>query len=81
MFGPAISKDLLYVFGFSITLYGLLIVPFLLILFLTGIALGIIGIAFVLRFGPSAEWFIWPLPAIITASSAALTRLQPAMRR
>lgn len=53
------------VFGFSITLYGLLVFPFLLVLFLTGIALGIIGIAFVLRFGPSAEWFIWPLPAII----------------
>lgn len=53
-------------FGFSIALLGLSAVPFLFILFLTGIALGIVGVAFVLRFGPSAEWFIWPLPAIIS---------------
>lgn len=53
-------------FGFSVALLGLAAVPFLFILFLTGIALGIIGVAFVLRFGPSAEWFIWPLPAIIS---------------
>lgn len=53
-------------FGFSVALFGLAAVPFLFILFLTGIALGIIGVAFVLRFGPSAEWFIWPLPAIIS---------------
>lgn len=51
-------------FGFSITTYGLLSLPFLLILFLGGIALGIFGVALVLRYGPSAEWFIWPLPAI-----------------
>ncbi len=53
-------------FGFSIMLLGVAVLPFLFILFLTGIALGIIGIAFVLRFGPSAEWFIWPLPAVIS---------------
>jgi ABC-2 type transport system permease protein len=36
------------------------------ILFLFGIALGITGCAAVLRFGPSAEWFIWPIPAVIS---------------
>lgn len=51
-------------FGFYITAYGLLALPFILILFLSGVALGILGAALVLRYGPSAEWFIWPLPAI-----------------
>ncbi len=53
------------VFDFSILSYGAAAFPFLITLFLLGIALGILGVAIVLRFGPSAEWFIWPLPAII----------------
>jgi len=36
------------------------------VLFLFGIALGIIGCAMVLRLGPSAEWFIWPIPALLS---------------
>jgi ABC-2 type transport system permease protein len=55
-----------FAFGFSIATYGLAAFPFLLILFFTGVALGIVGVALVLRFGPSAEWFIWPLPAVLT---------------
>jgi ABC-2 type transport system permease protein len=54
------------VFGLSFLSYGLLIIPALMILFLFGIALGITGCAAVLRFGPSAEWFIWPIPAVIS---------------
>ncbi len=59
---------LLAVFVFSLTLlpYGLLLIPFVFILLLFGIALGIVGAAIVLRLGPSAEWFIWPIPAIIS---------------
>jgi ABC-2 type transport system permease protein len=53
-------------FGFSITVYGILVIPFLFVLFLFGIALGIFGVAVVLRFGPAAEWFIWPVPAIVS---------------
>jgi len=53
-------------FGFSAVSYGLMVFPFLLILFFAGIALGIFGVAIVLRFGPSAEWFIWPMPAVLT---------------
>jgi ABC-2 type transport system permease protein len=40
--------------------------PFLLVLFLFGIAMGIFATAIVLRLGPAAEWFIWPLPALIS---------------
>jgi len=54
------------IFGLSFLVYGILIVPYLAILFLCGIALGIAGSAAVLRMGPAAEWFIWPLPALIS---------------
>jgi ABC-2 type transport system permease protein len=54
------------VFGLSFLSYGLVIVPCLLILFMFGIALGIIASAIVLRLGPAAEWFIWPIPAIVS---------------
>ena len=53
------------VFGLSISIYGLMFVPFLLVLFLFGIALGIFGSAVVLRLGPASEWFIWPIPGLI----------------
>jgi ABC-2 type transport system permease protein len=53
-------------FGLSFASYGAAILPFLLILFLFGIALGIVGVAVVLRFGPPAEWFVWPIPALIS---------------
>lgn len=53
-------------FGWSVFGYGLMILPFLMLLFLFGIALGIFSSAMVLRLGPSAEWFIWPIPALIS---------------
>ena len=54
------------VFGLSMFSYGLALIPFLLVLFLFGIAFGIFATAIVLRLGPAAEWFIWPLPALIS---------------
>jgi ABC-2 type transport system permease protein len=54
------------VFGLSLLVYGVMIVPFLLVLFLFGIALGIFGSAVVLRLGPAAEWFVWPIPAVVS---------------
>ena len=54
------------IFGLSFLAYGIVIVPYLMILFLCGIALGIAASAAVLRLGPAAEWFIWPLPAVIS---------------
>jgi ABC-2 type transport system permease protein len=53
-------------FGLSFLLYGAMLVPFFLVLFLCGIALGIVGTAIVLRLGPAAEWFIWPVPAMLS---------------
>jgi len=54
------------VFGLSFLAYGLVLIPFLLVLFLFGIALGVLGAAIVLRFGPASEWFIWPVPALVS---------------
>ena len=54
------------VFGLSLLSYGVLLVPFLLVLFLFGIALGIFGCAMVLRLGPASEWLIWPIPALLS---------------
>ncbi|MHB2025617.1 MAG: ABC transporter permease [Elusimicrobiota bacterium] len=53
------------IFGLSIFAYGALLAPFLLVLFLFGVALGVLAVALVLRFGPAAEWFVWPIPAMI----------------
>lgn len=54
------------VFGFSIFIYGASLALFLLILFFFGLALGIFGISIVLRPGPSAEWLVWPIPALLS---------------
>lgn len=54
------------VFGLSFFSYGMMLIPFLLVLFLFGIALGVFGSAVVLRLGPAAEWLIWPIPALIS---------------
>jgi ABC-2 type transport system permease protein len=53
-------------FGLSLASYGLAVLPFVLVLFLFGIALGIAGSAVVLRLGPAAEWFVWPVPALLS---------------
>ena len=54
------------VFGLSFAKYGVLLLPFFLILILFGVALGIVGTALVLRMGPAAEWFVWPIPALLS---------------
>ncbi len=53
-------------FGLSFAPYGALLGPLLGVLFVFGIALGVAGTALVLRLGPAAEWFIWPIPALIS---------------
>ena len=53
-------------FGLSFFVYGVMLIPFLLVLFGFGIALGIVASSLVLRLGPAAEWFVWPIPALIS---------------
>jgi ABC-2 type transport system permease protein len=54
------------IFGLNFFAYGIALIPFLMILFVCGIALGITATALVLRMGPAAEWFIWPIPAMLS---------------
>ena len=54
------------VFHLSFLAYGLPLIVFLLVLFLFGIALGVFASAMVLRLGPAFEWFVWPIPALIS---------------
>ena len=53
-------------FGLSFFRYGLMLIPFFLVLFLFGIALGIAAVGMVLRLGPASEWFVWPIPALLS---------------
>jgi ABC-2 type transport system permease protein len=53
-------------FGLSFAVYGAAVLPFVLVVWLFGIALGVVGAAVVLRLGPSAEWFVWPIPALVS---------------
>jgi ABC-2 type transport system permease protein len=53
-------------FGLKFFSMGLVLVPFLLVLFLFGIALGIFASSMVLRLGPASEWMVWPLPALLS---------------
>lgn len=57
-------------FGLSVLGYGIAVVPFILVLFLFGIALGILATAMVLRFGPASEWLVWPIPAMLSPFAA-----------
>jgi ABC-2 type transport system permease protein len=54
------------VFGLSFFVYGAALLPFVFVLFLSGITLGILGTAIVLRFGPASEWLIWPIPTMVS---------------
>jgi ABC-2 type transport system permease protein len=53
-------------FGLTLAAYGAAAMPFVLVLVLFGLALGIFGAAMVLRLGPASEWFIWPIPGILS---------------
>ena len=56
-------------FGYNIFKIGLLLLPFLLILFIFGMAMGIFVSALVFRLGPVAEWIGWPIPMVLSVFS------------
>jgi len=56
-------------FGYSIFNIGLLLMPFMFILFVFGIAMGIFVSAVIFRLGPSGEWLGWPLPLVLSLFS------------
>ena len=52
-------------FHFSLASLGVLGAPFVLVLFVFGVSLGIAASAVVLRLGPAGEWLVWPIPAVL----------------
>ncbi|HVN97896.1 MAG TPA: ABC transporter permease [Syntrophorhabdaceae bacterium] len=54
------------VFGYNILKIGVLLVPFMVILFIFGMAMGIFVSAMIFRLGPSAEWLGWPIPLVLS---------------
>jgi ABC-2 type transport system permease protein len=71
------------IFGLSFFTYGAMFLPFLFLLLFCGIALGIFCSAIVLRLGPASEWFVWPIPALITPFAGVfypIATLPPWMR-
>ena len=53
-------------FGYNMLKIGSLLFPFLLILLLFGISMGIFISAIIFRLGPSAEWLGWPIPMVLS---------------
>jgi ABC-2 type transport system permease protein len=72
-----------WLFGLPFFSMGLLLLPFLLVLFLFGIGLGVLASAMVLRLGPASEWLVWPIPALLSPFVGVfypLSTLPPWMR-
>jgi len=53
-------------FGYDIFKIGILLLPFIFILFLFGVALGIFASTLIFRLGPAAEWLVWPIPIVLS---------------
>ncbi len=53
-------------FGYNAFATGLLLLPFMVVLLLFGIAMGIFVSAVIFRLGPSAEWLGWPIPMVLS---------------
>lgn len=50
-------------FAYNIFQFGLFLIPFMAVLFIFGVAIGLLSLALIIRFGPSAETLTWALPA------------------
>lgn len=56
-------------FGYNILKIGVFILPFILILFIFGMAMGIFVSAVIFRLGTAAEWLGWPIPLVLSIFS------------
>lgn len=78
-------------FGYNFFKIGLWLLPFMGILFIFGMAMGIFVTAMIFRMGPAAEWLGWPISFILSifsgvfypiatlpAAFRVITRLTPA---
>lgn len=58
-------------FGYNIFKIGVMILPFMFILTVFGIAVGIFISGVIFRMGTSAEWLAWPIPVFLSIFSGA----------
>jgi ABC-2 type transport system permease protein len=56
-------------FGFDIFKIGLFLIPFMGVLFLFALAMGIFVSGVIFRLGPTAEWLGWPIPLVLSIFS------------
>jgi ABC-2 type transport system permease protein len=70
-------------FGYNALAVGLMLLPFMVILLLFGVAMGIFVSAVVFRLGPTAEWLGWPIPLVLSLFAGVyypVSTLPPALR-
>lgn len=53
-------------FGYNVLKIGIMLVPFIFILYVFGMAMGIFISGVIFRLGPSAEWIGWPIPLMMS---------------
>ncbi len=53
-------------FGYNIFKLGFYLFPFIIILFIFGMAMGLFVSGSIFRLGPSAEWLGWPIPLLMS---------------
>ncbi len=56
-------------FGYNLFQIGFLLLPFLAILFVFAMAMGIFISGMIFKLGPSAEWLGWPIPLVLSIFS------------
>ena len=58
-----------FMFGYNIFVLGIFILPFILILIIFAIAVGIFVTGMIFKFGTTAEWVAWPIPFVLSIFS------------
>jgi ABC-2 type transport system permease protein len=56
-------------FGYNFFILGFYLLPFILALFIFGVAMGLFVTAMIFRLGPAAEWLGWPIPFVLSVFS------------
>ncbi len=70
------------VFGYNVFRIGALLIPFMVILLIFGIGMGVFVSAIIFRLGPSAEWLGWPIPMVLALFAGVyfpISTLPPAL--
>jgi ABC-2 type transport system permease protein len=70
-------------FGYDFFMIGLSLMPFIIILFIFGTAMGIFVSGMIFRLGPTAEWLGWPIPLVLSLFAGVyypIATLPPALQ-